>query len=65
MGSLISAFCDCRYEKEGMCLGGGMMDFSTYCNFTFYCENCGIIFEGNAFDDKVTCPKCHKDNVNS
>lgn len=32
MGSLIKAHCDCGLERE-MFLGGGMRNFTTYCNF--------------------------------
>ncbi len=39
MGSIIKAYCDCGYENI-MPLGGGMENFTTYCNFPVYCEEC-------------------------
>jgi hypothetical protein len=57
MGSIISAICGCGYENT-MPLGGGMENFTTYCNFPFYCEECRILFEENAFEEQVSCPKC-------
>ncbi len=57
MGSIISAKCNCGFEKE-MFLGGGMQNFTTYCNFPVYCEECRILFESNLFDKEIFCPKC-------
>ncbi|MBT4207774.1 hypothetical protein HOE22_05460 [Candidatus Woesearchaeota archaeon] len=57
MGSIISAHCDCGYVVE-MPLGGGMRSFNERSNFPFYCEECRILFEANAFEEPVSCPKC-------
>jgi len=57
MGSLINAYCGCGFENT-MPLGGGMENFTTYCNFPFYCEECRIFFEANVFEEPVSCPKC-------
>lgn len=65
MGSIISAHCDCGFNRDEMGLGGGMMDFTTNCSFPYYCEDCNMLFEGNALSEKVTCPTCHKEHVYS
>jgi Zn finger protein HypA/HybF involved in hydrogenase expression len=57
MGSIIKAYCDCGYENT-MPLGGGMKNFTTYCNFPFFCEECRILFEENLFEEQMLCPKC-------
>ncbi len=58
MGSIIDAHCDCGYQKGKMLLGGGMMSFTTYCNFPHYCPECNILFEANLFESKMLCPEC-------
>ena len=62
MGSIVKAHCGCGYEKE-MFLGGGMLNFTTHCNFPLYCAQCKILFEGNLFKKKITCPKCGTNDV--
>ena len=63
MGSIIGAHCDCGYEKGKMFLGGGMMNFTTQCNFPHYCEECNILFEANLFEKERLCPECGKEKV--
>lgn len=63
MGSIISAFCDCGYEKPEMFLGGGMSNFTTYCNFPHYCEDCHTLFEFNLFEKNILCPECGSKKV--
>lgn len=63
MGSIISAHCDCGYEKGEMFLGGGMRNFTTQCNFPHYCEECKIVFEANLFEKERFCPECGKGKV--
>lgn len=65
MGSILRAHCDCGYNADDLLLGGGRMDFTTNCNFPYYCEDCSILFEANAFEETVICPKCHKDQAYS
>lgn len=57
MGSMVKAHCGCGYTKE-LHLGGGLLNFTTQCNFPFYCTKCKILFEGNLFDKKILCLKC-------
>ncbi len=57
MGSVVKAKCDCGYRRE-MALGGGMMNFTTLCNFPCYCDTCSDLFEANLFLQKISCPEC-------
>jgi hypothetical protein len=57
MGSIVKALCGCGYEME-MYPGGGMRNFTTHCNFPFFCPHCAIMFEGNLFNKRIACPKC-------
>jgi len=63
MGQMINAKCECGFETDVMCLGGGMLNFMTECAFPFYCEECSFLFEGNIFDKSILCPKCHKADI--
>lgn len=63
MGSIIGGICDCGYHTKTMFLGGGMRNFSTYCSFPHYCEECHILFEANIFNEIITCPECKKNKV--
>jgi len=62
MGSIISAHCDCGFTYD-MLLGGGMNNFTTLCNFPYYCEECKILFVANLFEKGICCPKCDKGKV--
>ncbi len=62
MGSMLKAICKCGYSSTVM-MGGGMRDFTKYCGFPFYCEDCKIMFTGNAFDKKLKCPECGSKKV--
>lgn len=62
MGSVVSAKCDCGFSKEGMRLGGGMMNHGFYCNFPHFCKQCKLFFEANLNDD-VCCPECSSKKV--
>jgi hypothetical protein len=62
MGSIVRASCNCGYEIV-MPLGGGMMNFTTYCNFPYYCKNCRILFEANLLGKRISCRKCHGKDI--
>jgi hypothetical protein len=62
MGSIIKAQCKCGYEHE-MHLGGGMLNFTTNCNFPVFCSKCRSLFEANILDKNLTCPKCHDSDI--
>ncbi len=62
MGSIIEASCLCGYKRE-MFLGGGMLDFTTSCNFPIFCGKCSSLFEANLLDNNQKCPKCHSPNI--
>ncbi len=63
MGSMINAKCKCGYVKENMCLGGGMMNFTTECSFPYYCEDCNSLVEANVYDANKKCPECNSNNL--
>jgi len=62
MGSIIQAHCDCGYQRE-ILLGGGMMNFTTYCNFPAYCSKCKGLFEANLFKKELECPDCENNDA--
>jgi len=62
MGSIVVANCGCGYEKE-MHLGGGMMNFETYCGFPVYCPACEQLFVANLFEEPIRCPECSSNRV--
>lgn len=39
-------------------VGGGMINFQTYCGAPAYCDTCADVVEANYFDDRPVCPKC-------
>jgi RNA polymerase subunit RPABC4/transcription elongation factor Spt4 len=57
MGGIVKAFCACGYKKE-LYLGGGMKNFTTYCNFPIFCRKCKLLLEVNLLKKDVVCPIC-------
>ena len=57
MGSSVQAFCPCGVVEEIM-IGGGMLDYETYCSFPCYCEKCHSLIEANLLVKQLRCPKC-------
>lgn len=62
MGSSVKAQCTCGFEKDFI-IGGGMMNFATFCAFPCYCEKCRNIVEANLISKPLQCPKCKSDNI--
>jgi len=62
MGDIVRAHCHCGYSKE-IFVGGGMLNFTTYCNFPSYCNDCKDLIEVNLFDTNILCPKCNGLNI--
>ena len=61
MGAMIRAHCDCSLPMT--CSLVGENNFTTLCNFPYYCEECGILFVVNRFEKKICCPKGGKEKV--
>jgi hypothetical protein len=57
MGSSVQAICPCGVEEEIM-IGGGMLDYETYCSFPCCCEKCHSLVEANLLVKQLRCPKC-------
>jgi hypothetical protein len=51
MGSSVNAECDCGYHEEDLLIGGGMMNFMSFCGFPVYCKSCQSL-EVLAYDDQ-------------
>jgi len=58
MGGIVKALCPCGYQRE-MYLGGGMRNYTTYCNFPILCRKCKLLLEVNLLKKDVACPICH------
>ena len=41
--------CKCGYESDTLYLGGGMLNFHSYCEVPCYCDDCEIVFSRNIF----------------
>jgi hypothetical protein len=63
MGTMVRAECRCGFAVDEISIGGGMMDFTTRCNFPVYCNECKIMFVGNLSDKDIHCTKCNKTNI--
>lgn len=63
MGKIISVRCACGYGLDRMLLGGGMLNFATFCGFPCFCQDCKSLFLANVFNAPLMCPECSKDNV--
>lgn len=64
MGSVIEAHCTCGFKRK-MALGGGMWNFTTYCNFPFHCFDCKALFEVNFLKEAMRCSECGSMNAMS
>jgi len=62
VGSLISAECECGFERS-MALGGGMRNHLTYCAFPCYCRDCNSLYEANLLSDDTSCTECGSQNI--
>ncbi len=58
MGSSLNAKCPCGFSAEEFAVGGGMMNFQTYCGAPALCETCADMLVVNYLDDQPACPKC-------
>ena len=59
--------CKCGYESDTLYLGGGMLNFHSYCEVPCYCDDCEIVFSRNIFtiearegEGRIRCSKCRK-----
>lgn len=62
MGSLITAKCECGFDKR-MALGGGMRNHLTYCAFPCYCKDCKSLYLADLFSNNASCTKCESKNT--
>ena len=60
MGSSLNAKCRCGFSVEELLVGGGMMNFQSYCGAPAFCDTCADVVVANYFDDKPACPNCKK-----
>ena len=67
MGSILQSQCKCGYESDDLYLGGGMMNFPSYCEIPCYCDECEIVFSKNILtkeakqgEGRIRCVKCRK-----
>ena len=58
MGSALNAKCPCGFSSEDLAVGGGMMNFQTYCGAPALCEACADMLVVNYLDDQPACPMC-------
>ena len=58
MGSALNAKCPCGFSVEELAVGGGMMNFQTYCGAPALCEACADMVEVNYLADQPACPNC-------
>ncbi len=63
MGSTVSAKCDCGYHKSNLRIGGGMMNFQSFCSFPFYCKGCQSLVTVNLLSRTPKCPECKSTEV--
>jgi len=59
MGGIVQARCDCGFESENLFLGGGMLNFETYCGVPVLCKTCGSLQVVNLLDPCCCCGTCH------
>lgn len=57
MGSAVRAECSCGLSAE-MPIGGGMLNFTTFCGFPCACESCHQVVGVNLLDREAHCPLC-------
>lgn len=62
MGAMVKARCDCNYSAFAM-VGGGMLNYSTYCGFPVYCRSCKQLHAANLLASPVLCPECDGGDV--
>ena len=63
MGSSVNAQCDCGFQATNLLIGGGMMNFMTFCGFPIFCKACQDIRVANVLAKPLDCPECHSQDV--
>jgi len=58
MGAGLRAVCPCGFTADGLFVGGGMLNFKTYCGAPALCESCGALDVLNYLEDDPRCEKC-------
>jgi hypothetical protein len=61
MGNILRAACGCGFQTDALFLGGGMMNFTTYCGAPALCSGCGELHVLNYLDPRPSCPECGRD----
>ncbi len=64
MGSIVQAKCsECGYNAMDLTIGGGMMNFTTFCGFPVCCNECHQVSSPNLLDDPIKCMECESTDV--
>jgi len=58
MGQILQATCPCGFDSTKLFLGGGMMNFTTYCGAPALCDSCGAFLVLNYLDPNPRCGDC-------
>jgi len=61
MGALLMAQCPCGFSSGTIGVGGGMLNFTTYCGAPARCVVCGAFNVVNYLDSAPQCPQCGGD----
>jgi RNA polymerase subunit RPABC4/transcription elongation factor Spt4 len=62
MGDIIIAKCDCGFSQQ-LSVGGGRLNYQTYCGFPYYCKNCKTLFNNNYLAEEHFCGNCNSADV--
>lgn len=63
MGQILEANCTCGFRATGLFVGGGMMNFETFCGAPALCDAWGVIHVLDYLEPSNQCPDCGKDAV--
>jgi len=63
MGSTVKATCRCGFRTEDLLVGGGMLNFTTFCACPAYCKSCGALTSTNILEVPHTCDRCGSEVV--
>jgi len=58
MGSSVKATCRCGFRTKDLFVGGGMLNYTTFCAWPAYCKSCGALTSTNLLEVPHTCHRC-------